>query len=169
MSKVFMTGDTHFSHYNIIRYCNRPFKSVAEMNAAMIEKWNKVVTSDDIVYHLGDFSFTSALHSKFIFDQLNGTKILVRGNHDGNVAKMLELGFKEVHESLTYRGWYLVHRPTAIPSGCRGLCGHVHEKFRRIGNIINVGVDVWDFMPITLNQIESVPEDEKPNGATPEL
>lgn len=159
MNKVFFTADSHFGHRRIIRYCNRPFGSIQEMNATMVERWNSVVRPEDIVYHLGDFAFTNAGHSKSIFDSLNGTKILIRGNHDGSVQKMLELGFKEVHESLTYQGWYLIHRPTSVPKGCRALVGHVHEKFGRIGNIINVGVDRWNFYPVTLDQLRNCPED----------
>ncbi|MEJ7707010.1 MAG: hypothetical protein WKF82_06805 [Nocardioidaceae bacterium] len=51
---VYFTSDTHFSHANIIRLCNRPFADVDEMDEAIIERWNATVTSADTVYHLGD-------------------------------------------------------------------------------------------------------------------
>ena len=53
---VWVTSDTHFNHANIIKYCNRPFSSVEEMNETIIANWNKVVSEDDMVYHLGDFA-----------------------------------------------------------------------------------------------------------------
>ncbi len=158
--KVLFTSDNHFGHHNIIGYCNRPFKDVAEMNAVMIERWNATVSPEDVVYHLGDFSLCSFALSKYILGSLNGTKILIRGNHDSNPAKMLEMGFKEVHESLALGGWYLIHRPTAVPKGCRSLTAHVHEKWGRRGNIINVGVDRWNFYPVTLAQLKNCSEDK---------
>ena len=55
--KVFFTSDTHFNHANIIKFCERPFGSIEEMNEALIANWNRVVGKDDIVFHLGDFCF----------------------------------------------------------------------------------------------------------------
>jgi calcineurin-like phosphoesterase family protein len=54
---IFFTADQHFHHQNIIKYCNRPFVWFNQMDDALIDNFNKVVTNDDIVYHLGDFSF----------------------------------------------------------------------------------------------------------------
>ena len=55
--KVWFTSDTHFWHDNIIRFCNRPFESVVEMNEELIRRWNETVPADGVVFHLGDFSF----------------------------------------------------------------------------------------------------------------
>ena len=56
---TFFTSDTHFNHANIISFCNRPFKDVAQMNEAIIEKWNSVIGADDTVFHLGDYNISS--------------------------------------------------------------------------------------------------------------
>ena len=53
---TWLISDTHFDHANIIKYCNRPFKDVDEMNNTIWQNWNSVVDADDIVYHLGDFA-----------------------------------------------------------------------------------------------------------------
>lgn len=53
---TFFTSDTHFGHANIIRFCKRPFENVEEMNEALIENWNKVVSDDDTVFHLGEYT-----------------------------------------------------------------------------------------------------------------
>ena len=78
---TWFTSDHHFGHANIIKYSERPFNSVAHMNAAMVGAWNGVVAVDDTVYYLGDFAMQPHLVSE-ILPQLNGTKILIAGNHD---------------------------------------------------------------------------------------
>jgi calcineurin-like phosphoesterase family protein len=78
---IFFTSDTHFGHQNILKYCLRPYSSIEEMQEALITNWNSRVSNDDTVYHLGDFSF----HERYvesIVPRLNGTKILLLGNHD---------------------------------------------------------------------------------------
>jgi calcineurin-like phosphoesterase family protein len=161
MTKVFFTSDTHFNHANIIKYCARPFSSVEEMNREMIDRWNSVVGPEDTVYHLGDFAMGKPSDWPAFFLQLNGAgKILVLGSHDRKSKQMLKVGFTEVHDKLEWDGWLLQHRP--MNTGQRLLCGHVHEKWRRLGWIINVGVDVWDFTPRTIEELvkagESTPE-----------
>lgn len=73
----YFTSDTHFSHTNIIKYCNRPFKSVEEMDEVLIANWNSVVKKTDQVFHLGDFGYNYK-----IAQRLNGHKHLIWGNHD---------------------------------------------------------------------------------------
>jgi calcineurin-like phosphoesterase family protein len=75
-------ADLHLDHANIIRLCNRPFETIGEMNATIIEKWNKRVTDKDEVYVLGDFSWAKGEQTNKFLDQLNGYKYLIRGNHD---------------------------------------------------------------------------------------
>ena len=78
----YFIADTHFNHENIIRYCNRPFENSNEMNEYIINKWNSVVNENDVVYHLGDVGFGNTEELKQLVGRLNGTKILIRGNHD---------------------------------------------------------------------------------------
>src|SRR3989344_4017153 len=80
--KIFITADHHFNHKNIIEYCKRPFKTVEEMNETMIERWNRRVGKDDLVIHLGDFGLGNKEKINEIRKRLNGTIILIKGNHD---------------------------------------------------------------------------------------
>ena len=80
--KIFFTSDTHFTHNNIIKFCNRPFKDVEEMNQTLVDNWNKVVGPTDIIYHLGDFCFAGSAEWHSIIGQLNGRIHLILGNHE---------------------------------------------------------------------------------------
>ena len=87
---TFFTSDTHFNHANIIKFCNRPFKDVEQMNDVMIANWNSVIGKDDTVFHLGDFCLGGAAEWTKILDRLNGKIYLIMGNHD---LKNIRQGF----------------------------------------------------------------------------
>jgi calcineurin-like phosphoesterase family protein len=163
----FFISDTHFGHHNVIRYCNRPFASVEEMNRVMAERWNAVVGQYDRVFHLGDFSMGPKILRPNYLAALSGYKILIRGNHDAPAEVMLKAGFNEVHESFVYDD--KIHEPRLlvhIPLGIIGkaLCGHVHQAWVRHSDekrdIINVGVDVWNFYPHTLDALLGAKPDQ---------
>lgn len=131
MAKVYLVSDTHFNHANIIKYCNRPFKDVEEMNKTIIDNWNSVITNDDIVYHLGDFGFGTKEELQQIFNKLNGKKYLIMGNHDRRVGKAYyeELGFLEVYKKECQIGnVILTHLPKEVEDGIFNYYGHIHEK-----------------------------------------
>jgi len=118
----------------------------------MILRWNAVVAPEDTVYHLGDFAMGKASEWPEILRRLNGAgKIIMLGSHDRSPRQMLEAGFTEAHEKLEWNGWLLQHNP--IKTQQKLLCGHIHDKWRRLGWTINVGVDVWDFTPRTIEEL----------------
>jgi calcineurin-like phosphoesterase family protein len=87
MPSVFLISDTHFGHHNMYRFTmedgtrvRHEFSDVAEGDTAMIENWNKVVAPKDKVYHLGDVFINRK--ARFILNELNGDKVLIKGNHD---------------------------------------------------------------------------------------
>lgn len=85
MNQKLFISDLHFSHKNIIRYDNRPYFTVTEMNKDLITKWNNKVDDTDIVYILGDISWDTPQNTIEIFKQLKGSKIVIKGNHDSAV------------------------------------------------------------------------------------
>lgn len=103
---IWFTSDHHFGHANIIKYCNRPYNSVAHMNALMVSAWNSVVEPEDTVYYLGDFAMQPHMVTA-ILPTLNGTKVLIAGNHDkchGGASNWIEFymdaGFASVQKHL---------------------------------------------------------------------
>ena len=77
-------SDSHFGHEGAIKYCMRPYKSIEEMDEALIHNWNSVVKHTDNVYHLGDLSFHKPARTLEILSLLKGHKHLILGNHDKN-------------------------------------------------------------------------------------
>lgn len=136
-SKRFYISDWHYGHASIISFDNRPFTSLAEMNEALINRWNIVVSPGDIVYVLGDMFWCNSSEAIPVLDKLNGQKFLIRGNHDRcNDGRFLKK-FVKVTEYLEIeddgRKVVLCHYP--IPCfknhfyGWYHLYGHVHTSF----------------------------------------
>jgi len=168
---IFFTSDCHFGHYNIIRYCNRPFKTLKDMDNTIIKNINERVKEDDMLFHIGDFCFSHSSEASqapkkpFIYyrNQINCRNIIfLRGNHDKNNSVKTHI------ESLVlnYGGQLinLTHRPEhASEKYNLNFVGHVHEKWNVLEKIIkninitlyNVGVDVNNFYPVTFNEIMS--------------
>ncbi|GAG05122.1 unnamed protein product, partial [marine sediment metagenome] len=102
---IYFTSDTHFGHHNVIKFDNRPFQGVYQMDKGIIKRWNSVVREQDIVYHLGDVGFykgdTAVDKMHDIVSQLNGTKIVLRGNHDKGYQTLLQYGFDSAMHNFT--------------------------------------------------------------------
>ena len=72
--KLYLSSDSHWGHFNISKYCHRPFESRKEMDDTLIANWNAVVPDDGIVVHCGDFMLphkTGGKEYKKIWDKLN--------------------------------------------------------------------------------------------------
>jgi calcineurin-like phosphoesterase family protein len=173
---IFFTADTHFGHANIIRYCNRPFHSIGEHDAALITNWNAVVRPADEVYVLGDFIFAKTVDEvESVTQRLNGRKYLIRGNHD-RVA-ICESSFewiKDYHEMTAHNlKFVLFHYPISEWNGWHRrnktvhLYGHVHNHANDLENQerrINVGVDLHGFTPIRAKALASGIQNEAKQG-----
>lgn len=159
MAEYFFTSDTHFYHANIMKYCQRPFDSAQEMNEAIVNNWNAKVGKDDFIYHLGDFGMGPLQKMQEIFQELNGRKYLIKGNHDNNSIKQLGwVWVKDVASIKVYdqRIW-LSHYPhrtwNRARHGAWHLFGHIHNKLAPYWLSFNVGVDAWGFHPVSYDEI----------------
>lgn len=192
---VFFTSDLHFGHQNIIRFDNRPFKNVEEMDEELIRRWNEKVEKDDLVYVLGDLFWNGDCNFvQNTLKRLNGQIILIKGNHDrwlhnaGN--KKLLAGIKDYDDikvtlkdgtikrcilSHYFMPFYNGHFNNAIH-----LHGHSHTtkesdmefKITKYLNengypneIYNVGCMYYDYAPVTLDEI--LEEEKRINKEAP--
>lgn len=172
--ETFFTADTHFGHKNIIKYCNRPFGSVEEMDEEMIRRWNMVVKPGDKVWHLGDFSYCCH-NAREIRKRLNGRILLIKGNHDSMDAlwgvdmeviyPYHETKINEQEIVLFHYGLRTWHHDVR---GTWHLYGHSHGGLAPYGKSMDVGVDVHNFAPIHYSFVEKFMA-ERPIGDHPQF
>lgn len=156
MGEIFFTADTHFGHANALTKGWRQFSSTEEMDETIIENWNKTVGRKDVVYHIGDFKMAKWLYTS----RLRGKITLIRGNHDHKKALIGEsftevrdvLFLKELHIFMCHypmRTWHKSHY------GSFNFHGHAHGGLKEWDNQMDVGVDCWDFRPISFEEIKN--------------
>lgn len=167
--KLFFTSDTHFFHKNIIKFCQRPYKNIEEMQEQFILNWNKVVPQDGIVFFLGDFAFGNSTEWIKIINQLNGYIYFILGNHDlqnCNNLKHLENKNSTCLSHMAYikiieisQVIVLSHYPLlTYPKHLWNLCGHTHSskinKFNFFKTQYDVGVDNNNYTPVSFKEIK---------------
>jgi len=163
---IYFVSDFHLGHFNIIRYTNRPFSALEEMDSVIIRKFNERVKEDDLVFFLGDFCMKTSSEAKeapknafeYYRSQLICKNIIfIRGNHDNNNSTKTPI------ESIVINHGgeriYLTHNPKYAKKDFHlNFCGHVHDKWKfqkidRNSYIVNLSVENWDYYPITFNEI----------------
>jgi len=157
---VLFTADTHFGHAGALALYRRPFASVPEMNAAMVTRWNETVGPDDDVWHLGDLALrTTAADAAVLLRALNGRKHLITGNNDPtDIAALPEWSSTQAYAELIVDGRLLVlchyafRTWNGMRKGALNLHGHSHGRLKPLPRQVDVGVDAWDFRPITVAQ-----------------
>lgn len=162
MSKVFFIADTHFGHKNIIKYENRPFSTVEEMDNVIINNWNNTVKKLEEVFILGDFGLSNKQRIKEIVSILKGYKILILGNHDKcySYSWWKTAGFEEViRYPVVFNEWFILsHEPVYINSNMPyvNIYGHVHSNPSYADHSAQsfcVSVERINYTPIEFEQI----------------
>ena len=166
---IYFTSDTHFGHKNIITFKNdngdliRPFESVEEMDELMVENWNKVVTPQDRIYHLGDVVINRRCLP--ILERLNGHKVLIKGNHDIFKLKDFTPYFDDIRAYRVFPKYDLIcsHipvHPNQLENRFKwNMHGHLHENIVKNTDgtpderYINVCVEHTNYTPISLDEI----------------
>jgi calcineurin-like phosphoesterase family protein len=179
---IFFTSDTHFFHSNVIKFDNRPFNDVEEMNETIIENWNNKVPKDGVVFFLGDLSFKSFKQTEEIFSKLNGTIHVINGNHDrwkvvknlniASIQNMLEIkvldSSVENHRFDGRQPISLCHYPLLVwdkhHAGSWHLHGHCHHNLVNNGQhteyykrkVIDVGTNGHNYTPLSYDDVKNI-------------
>lgn len=161
MANRFLISDTHFGHTKMCDFKRddgsplRPWATVSEMDEALIENWNKVVKPGDKVYHLGDVAIPRS--GLKCLSRLNGSKILIRGNHDIFKIRDYLQYFKDIRGTAVIERYALSHVPVhekCIERWKANIHGHLHYKrmLNDDGSIdkryLSVCVETIDYRPI---------------------
>lgn len=157
----FFTSDTHFGHSLIIEICNRPFRDADHMEEALRTAWNARVGKNDRVFHLGDFSFGDQQNQQYVLDSLNGEKHLIIGNHDRKSRHLLGWSSTQYYKEIKSDDQRIIlsHYAMRVWNGSHWgslmLYGHSHGNLPGNSQSCDVGVDVWDYTPVTLDAIRA--------------
>ena len=173
--KLYVIGDTHWYHDNIVKYCDRP----EHHNYLMVDNWVKTVREEDTVIHMGDIAvWHGDVEDKLIklFKKLPGKKILIRGNHDKKTDEWYKenLGFEKVLQYMVMGDILFFHYPIQIDKYCNQktinkindikkvikkynikkiVHGHIHNKHSKQPNHFNCSVEVINYTPIEINRL----------------
>lgn len=169
VDEVFFTSDTHFSHKNLLKYTSRPFATIEEMNEGLIANWNAVVKPTDTVIHCGDFAFAGKTFIRETVAKLNGSIILIKGNHD---EKPPEDAFEAIHQYFECRigeqDIACLHYPmeswNRMHYGTWHLHGHCHGSLKINENLkrMDVGIDCHpECRPFSFMEISMVMENRR--------
>lgn len=160
--RTFIISDTHFGHYNILKFLRkdgtplRPDTSIVDHDERLISNWNSVVSAQDKVYHLGDVGFLSFTRLASVLKQLNGTKVLIKGNHDHFKLSQYQQYFKDVRAYHVLDKFILSHipiHPESISRWVGNIHGHVHDNSLNDNRYINVSVENINYTPIDFESI----------------
>jgi len=157
MVDLWIISDTHFGHANIIKYCDRPFKSAELMDETILANWNDTVRDNDIIYHLGDVYFRNPQ----ILYALKGRKHLLLGNHDNGRCQHLQATFRKIGIWRKFPPLLLSHIPvhpgTLETNQCQfNVHGHTHNRNLQDQHYINVSVEQTGYKPIHIDEVIAI-------------
>lgn len=152
MSNTFFIGDLHLGHKRVVQF--RPWTTVEEHDAAIIENWNSTVRKHDTVYVCGDVAFGSDAIQKLSL--LNGTKKLIAGNHDTYSTATYLKYFTKVMGCAEVNGWLVTHIPVHESQFARwrlNIHGHTHSRAIDDPRYVCVSAEQTGYRPISVDEV----------------
>jgi calcineurin-like phosphoesterase family protein len=175
---IYFTADEHYGHPDIIKYCNRPFRNVSEMDKQLIANHNKRVRKTDTVIHLGDFCVHTwdVVKVRRFIRKLNGKHIFLKGSHDNWLSQHSKTRLEGVIRDGKFLDWcwrtgetYLVLDHYAMLRWPRSyfnswqLFGHSHGTLHPEAKQYDVGVDNNLYFPVSWDDIKLIMKNKPDN------
>ena len=160
MAEKWVISDLHLAHARILEFEHdgkplRPFKSLEEMHAEIVKRWNAVVAPQDKVYVLGDVVF--AKWGFEVLGELNGKKRLIMGNHDGHKPELYRQYFQKIDGARSLYGFWMTHvpmHPDTMDRARLNVHGHLHANVIDDPRYVNVSVEQIDYTPLSFDVLE---------------
>ena len=160
----YFTADCHFGDEGTRQFFRRPFTNAEAMDRAMLDKLS-TLSADDDLWMIGDIAACDtpalATNARRCLLEIKARKHLVRGNHDPDVILSLAdwVSVDDLVEvELDGRLLVMCHYPLVtwnrVRQGAIHLFGHVHDRWQGARGQVNVGVDLWKFGPVSLDEVE---------------
>lgn len=177
---IWFASDYHFYHANVIKYDNRPFTNVSEMNRILVENWNQKVKTNDVVFYLGDLSFEKKFDETInLINELNGKIHFILGNHDDEriikklnrfetVSDYINLSVIDNDNPRKKQGIMMMHYPILswdkAHHGDYMLHGHCHGSLMNDPEyswyyerkVLDVGCNMTNYKPISYVEIKEI-------------
>ena len=155
--ETFFTGCEHYYHKNAIKYDNRPFSNVDEMNNELIKRHNSIVTENDRVIHVGDFTLAGVAPAQEIIKQLQGRHIFLIGNHDSWLKnKGRDIWQGKINGQVIVACHYPLRTWNVSHYGSWQVFSHPHGKLEPIGKQWDVSVANNNYFPVSFDQLKQI-------------
>ena len=159
----YFTADQHFLHKNVIKYCDRPFKDVEEMDKEIIKRHNEVVNDDDTVIHAGDFTLANTEIAVKYIKRLKGNHIFLMGSHDRWLKNGKYVWKKTIEGQFIFVCHYAFRVWERSHYNSWNLFGHSHSSLEPQGKQWDIGVDNNNFYPVSFVDLKNIMKNRPDN------
>jgi len=175
MKQTFLIADLHLGHAGVCKFLRkdgsklRPWDSADDMDQEIIQRWNATVGPTDKVYILGDVAIARKNLVKCA--ELNGDKVLIKGNHDIFRLNDYTPYFRDIRGYHVMAGMILSHIPVHPDSKSRfkaNIHGHLHDSRVMLGGEIDpwyycVSAEHTDYTPVSFDVVvEQIKQQSQP-------
>ena len=150
------TADTHFGHAKILQYCNRPFDTIEEHDDEIIDRFNSMVSEDDIIVFAGDICWENNYReaNRKYLQHINGTHIYLNGSHDHWLpSSTRRIWRKRIDGQLIVVCHFAMRLWESSHFNTWHVYGHSHGHLPGQGKSFDIGVDSHNFYPWSWNEI----------------
>ena len=152
---IWFTSDTHFGHENVLKFTDRPWETIQQMNSSIVANINARVGMNDELYILGDFSFKMTAQDAYGLRKKTQPAVSRAFITEPPICVLKIDGQKIVMSHFPMADWQ------SMSHGSWHLHGHIHSsggaynEFNRKQGLLryDVGVDANACAPVSLDEL----------------